>query len=196
MISMLQGVLTSFGEQYAVIDCGGIGYYVHVPNSIIPTLPPKGERCTLFTIFNITKTDISLVGFSTEEQRSCFQMLTSVSGAGTKAGLAILGALDVQTVYQAIATENVELFTEVKGIGKKLAQRIVLECRDKVEKEFEAQVSLNMKGPTENTAVRTAVEALVSLGYQRKEAAAVIRELDPGLPVETLILQALRKISF
>lgn len=196
MISMLQGVLTSFGEQDAVIDCGGVGYRVHVPSSVIPALPQKGERCTLFTIFNITKTDVSLVGFLTEEQRSCFQMLTGVSGAGTKAGLTILGALDVQTVYQAIATENAELFTEVKGIGKKLAQRIVLECRDKVEKEFEAQVSLDMQGPAENTAVRTAVEALVSLGYQRKEASAVVKKLDPGLPAETLIAQALRKISF
>ncbi len=196
MISMLRGVLISFGEQYVVINCGGVGYHVHVPNSVISALPPKGERCTLFTIFNITKTDVSLVGFLTEEQRSCFQMLTGVSGAGTKAGLTILGALDVQTVYQAIATENAERFTEVKGIGKKLAQRIVLECRDKVGKEFEEQVSLDVQGPTENTSVLTALEALVSLGYQRKEASAVIRKLDPGLPAETLIAQALRKISF
>lgn len=195
MISILHGTLAHSGEQYVVIDCGGVGYRVHVPSSVIPALPPKGERCTLFTVFNITKTDVSLVGFLTEEQRSCFQMLTGVSGAGTKAGLTILGALDAQTVYQAIATENVELFTEVKGIGKKLAQRIVLECRDKVGKEFEAQVSLDTQAPAEHTATRTAVEALVSLGYQRKESAAVVRALDPALSAETLIAQALRKLS-
>lgn len=141
MISALHGNIAECGEQYIVMDCGGIGYFVHVPRSVVYNLPNDGSICTIFTILNISKTDVSLVGFLTESQRSCFQMLTGVSGAGTKAGLEILGTLDVSVVYQAIISEDVKTFTQVKGVGKKLAQRIILECKDKIETDFLQGVS-------------------------------------------------------
>lgn len=119
-------------------------------------------------------------------------MLTSVSGAGTKAGLEILGALDVLGVHQAIASESVEMLTQVKGIGKKLAQRIILECRDKVAEEAFPIGAAATIG-TASTATLSAVEALVSLGYKQKEALAAVADIDASLPLEAIISQALRK---
>lgn len=188
MISMLQGRLAVNGGRYAVIECGGVGYYVNIPSCVSRALPAIEEVCSLHTILAISKTDVALVGFLTPEQRECYSMLTSVSGAGTKAGLEILGALDVQGVRQAIASENVDMLTQVKGIGKKLAQRIVLECRDKVAQEAPAA------GATANTGTAgIAVEALVSLGYKPKEALAAVADMDASLPLEAILSQALRK---
>lgn len=192
MISMLQGRLAVNGGRYAVIDCGGVGYYVNIPICVSRALPATEEICSLHTILNISKTDVALVGFMTPEQRECYLMLTSVSGAGTKAGLEILGALDVQGVHQAIVSENIEMLTQVKGIGKKLAQRIILECRDKVvEETFAAGTAANIG--TASTATLSAVEALVSLGYKQKEALAAVADIDASLPLEAIISQALRK---
>lgn len=197
VISILRGELAFNGGRYAVIDCGGVGYYVHIPSCVGCALPQIGERCTLFTIFHISKTDVSLVGFLTQEQRECYQMLTSVSGAGEKAGLEILGALDVHAVYRAILTENVEMLTHIKGIGKKLAQRIILECRDKVGKagqnDSTEEITPNMG--TANSTMQSAVEALISLGYKRKEALSTVSDMDPTLPLETIIPLALKKLS-
>lgn len=192
MISMLQGRLAVNGGRYAVIDCGGVGYYVNIPICVSRALPATEEICSLHTILNISKTDVALVGFMTPEQRECYLMLTSVSGAGTKAGLEILGALDVQGVHQAIVSENIEMLTQMKGIGKKLAQRIILECRDKVvEETFAAGTAANIG--TASTATLSAVEALVSLGYKQKEALAAVADIDASLPLEAIISQALRK---
>lgn len=193
MISMLKGRLAVNGGRYAVIECGGVGYYVHIPICVSRALPAIEEVCSLHTILSISKTDVALIGFLTPEQRECYLMLTGVAGAGTKAGLEILGALDVQGVQQAIASENVEMLTQVKGIGKKLAQRIILECRDKVaEKASLLGTAASME--TSGSAAPCAVEALVSLGYKPKEALAAVADIDASLPLEAMIAQALRKI--
>lgn len=195
MISALHGEIVEQGDKHIVMDCGGIGYFIHLPQSVIYNLPNDGSVCMIFTILNISKTDVSLVGFLTESQRSCFQMLTGVSGAGTKAGLEILGTLDVSVVYQAIISEDVKTFTQVKGVGKKLAQRIILECKDKVETDFLQGVSTDFViEPEKNKSVALAVEALVSLGYMRKEAVAAVTGIDTGLSVEKIVSQALKNL--
>ena len=177
-----------------VIDCEGIGYFVHVPESVVNSLPDEGSKCRLYTILNITKTEIFLVGFLTAEQRSCFRMLTEVSGAGTKAGLEILGTLDVQMLYQTILSEDVKILTQVKGIGKKLAQRIILECHDKIEGK--AVEGLSPNSMENGSAVLSAIEALMSLGYKQKEAAKAVADIDSTLPLETIVSQALKKFTF
>lgn len=193
MISILHGTLISNDGQNAVIDCGGIGYDIHIPSSVSRSLPCIGETCSLFTILNISKTDVSLIGFSSKEQRSCFQMLTNVSGAGTKAGLEILGTLDVQAIHNAIIIEDAKAFTQVKGIGKKLAQRIILECHDKVK--YSAMPNISFNDTEIDSEVLTAIDALVSLSYKKKEAADAVSGIDPTLPVEAIISQALKKLA-
>ena len=195
MISALHGKIVERGEKHIVMDCGGLGYFIHVPQSVIYNLPNDGSVCTIFTILNISKTGVFLVGFLTEGQRACFQMLTSVSGAGIKAGLELLGTLDVSVVYQAIIAKDVETLTQVKGVGKKLAQRIILEWKDKVETIFLTDVSNDSAvGLGKNESIPLAIEALVSLGYKRKEAVAAVMGVDTGLSVEKIVSQALKNL--
>lgn len=194
MISQLSGKLIKNGITYAVIECGGIGYYVNIPQTVGNSLPPEGELCKLQVIMNISKTDISLVGFSNNQERQCFQFLTSVSGAGTKAGLEILGTLSVEEIYHAVFTESPDVFSQVKGVGKKLSQRIVLELKDKVESNAENMVLSNTEIQQNRNAWTSAIEALVSLGYQRREAMKAVSQIDKSLTVEQIISQALRNL--
>ena len=194
MISQLSGKLIKNGITYAVIECGGIGYYVNIPQTVGNSLPPEGELCKLQVIMNISKTDISLVGFSNNQERQCFQFLTSVSGAGTKAGLEILGTLSVEEIYNAVFTESPDVFSQVKGVGKKLSQRIVLELKDKVESNTENMVLSNHEKQQNGNAWTSAIEALVSLGYRRKEAMKAVSQIDKSLTVEQIISQVLRNL--
>lgn len=194
MISQLSGKLIKNGITYAVIECGGIGYYVNIPQNVGNSLPPEGELCKLQIIMNISKTDISLVGFSNNKERQCFQILTSVSGAGTKASLEILGTLPVEEIYHAVLTGSLDVFSQVKGVGKKLSQRIVLELKDKVESNAENMVLSNTEIQQHGNAWTSAIEALVSLGYQHKEAMKAVSQIDKSLTVEQIISQALRNL--
>lgn len=193
MISQLSGKLIKNGMTYAVIECGGIGYYVNIPQTVGNSLPPEGELCKLQVIMNISKTDISQSD-SQMQERQCFQFLTSVSGAGTKAGLEILGALSVEEIYHAVFTESPDVFSQVKGVGKKLSQRIVLELKDKVESNAENMMLSNTEIQQNGNAWTSAIEALVSLGYQRREAIKAVSQIDKSLTVEQIISQALRKL--
>lgn len=98
MILRLHGTLAENGNNYAVIDCGGVGYYVALPANSSHKLPAEGQECILYTILNITKTDVSLIGFFSQEQLDCFWLITSVSGAGTKLGLEIIGSMSVSQI--------------------------------------------------------------------------------------------------
>src|SRR5699024_1062798 len=127
MIYCLEGKILKKTLDTAVISCGGVGYLVQLPASVAGQLPGPGAQATLYTYTNITENDISLFGFSSEEQRSCFEMLTGVSGVGPKAGLAILSVLTPDKVALAISAGDHKAFTAANGVGPKLAQRITLE---------------------------------------------------------------------
>ena len=115
-----------------VISCAGVGYAVQVPLTTAESLPASGREGTVYTVMNVTENDVSLYGFATEEQRSCFKMLTSVSGVGPKAGLAILSIMTPERVALAASSGDHKAFTKANGVGFKLAQRIALELKDKV----------------------------------------------------------------
>ena len=134
MIYSLTGKILKKTLDTVVISCAGVGYAVQVPLTTAESLPAPGREGTVYTVMNVTENDVSLYGFATEEQRSCFKMLTSVSGVGPKAGLAILSIMTPERVALAASSGDHKVFTKANGVGPKLAQRIALELKDKVGK--------------------------------------------------------------
>ena len=144
MIYSLSGKIIKKTLNAVVVSCGGVGYYVQCPTSVAGALPGVGREATLYTVMSVTENDISLYGFATEEQQSCFELLTAVSGVGPKVGLAILSVMEPDRVALAISAGDHKAFKAASGVGPKLAQRIVLELKDKVAKALWMASTLRM----------------------------------------------------
>lgn len=200
MIYCLTGKIVKKSMSAVVLSCGGVGYYAQCPASVAGTLPGVGKEATLYTVMSVTENDVSLYGFATEEQQACFEMLTAVSGVGPKVGLAILSVMEPQRVALAISAGDHKAFKAANGVGPKLAQRIVLELKDKVAKGFVDGISLEdvagaaSDAPASQSSAQ-AIAALVSLGYSQSEAALAISKIDATLPVEEIIKLALRGMA-
>lgn len=198
MIYCLRGEIVKKNLDSVVVSCGGVGYLAQVPASVAGSLPAAGETATLYTVMNVTENDVSLYGFATEEQQSCFKMLTAVSGVGPKAGLAILSVLSPEKVALAASSGDHKAFTAASGVGPKLAQRIALELKDKVGKGLASGAGFAgtaAAAPAPASAPAQAVAALVSLGYSASDAAAAVNRVDDTLPVQEIIKIALRGLS-
>ena len=200
MIYCLTGKIVKKSMSAVVLSCGGVGYYAQCPASVAGALPGVGKEATLYTVMSVTENDVSLYGFATEEQQACFEMLTAVSGVGPKVGLAILSVMEPQRVALAISAGDHKAFKAANGVGPKLAQRIVLELKDKVAKGFVDGISLEdvagaASGEPATQSSSQAIAALVSLGYSQSEAALAISKIDATLPVEEIIKLALRGMA-
>ena len=200
MIYCLTGKIVKKSMSAVVLSCGGVGYYAQCPASVAGALPGVGKEATLYTVMSVTENDVSLYGFATEEQQACFEMLTAVSGVGPKVGLAILSVMEPQRVALAISAGDHKAFKAASGVGPKLAQRIVLELKDKVAKGFVDGISLeDVAGASADTQASQgssqAIAALVSLGYSQSEAALAVSKIDGTLPVEEIIKLALRGMA-
>ena len=200
MIYCLTGKIVKKSMSAVVLSCGGVGYYAQCPASVAGALPGVGKEATLYTVMSVTENDVSLYGFATEEQQACFEMLTAVSGVGPKVGLAILSVMEPQRVALAISAGDHKAFKAANGVGPKLAQRIVLELKDKVAKGFVDGISLEdvagaASGEPVTQSASQAIAALVSLGYSQSEAALAISKIDATLPVEEIIKLALRGMA-
>ena len=200
MIYCLTGKIVKKSMSAVVLSCGGVGYYAQCPASVAGALPGVGKEATLYTVMSVTENDVSLYGFATEEQQACFEMLTAVSGVGPKVGLAILSVMEPQRVALAISAGDHKAFKAASGVGPKLAQRIVLELKDKVAKGFVDGISLEdvagaaSDAPASQSSAQ-AIAALVSLGYSQSGAALAISKIDATLPVEEIIKLALRGMA-
>ena len=200
MIYCLTGKIVKKSMSAVVLSCGGVGYYAQCPASVAGALPGVGKEATLYTVMSVTENDVSLYGFATEEQQACFEMLTAVSGVGPKVGLAILSVMEPQRVALAISAGDHKAFKAANGVGPKLAQRIVLELKDKVAKGFVDGISLEdvagaASGEPATQSASQAIAALVSLGCSQSEAALAISKIDATLPVEEIIKLALRGMA-
>lgn len=198
MIYCLRGTVFKKTLDSVVLLCGGVGYQVQVPTSVSGALPALGKEATLYTIMNLTDNDVSLFGFASEEQQSCFKMLTGVTGVGPRAALAILSVMTPDRIALAASAEDYKAFTAAKGVGKKLAQRIALELKDKVGMGFGEGLELaDVAGAAgaPSGSLSQAIAALVSLGYSQSEAAAAVAKVDGTLPVEEIIKLALRGMA-
>lgn len=198
MIVCLTGKLLEKTPDAAVVRCGGVGYLAAIPSTTAGALPAVGEECTLYTCMNVTENDVSLYGFADRESQAMFRLLTSVSGVGPRVGLAILSVLSPGRIALAASAGDHKAFTAASGVGPKLAQRIVLELRDKVGKALGNPIAIDAaQGASAVPAggVAQALAALTALGYTGSEAAAALAGLDTSLPTSELIRLALQGIG-
>lgn len=198
MFYYLDGTVTEILPNLAVIDCGGVGYACRTTSYTLSALQ-VGQEGTLYTHLNVREDAMDLYGFATENERSCFQMLIAISGVGPKAALSILSAANPEGLATAIITGNEKALMVAPGIGKKTAQRIILELKDKLAKGQlpTAEESYGGTGITviPQDKVSEATAALAVLGYQPAEITTALKGLDlEGLSLEELIRQALKKM--
>jgi len=189
MIAGLHGKLEALGSDWAIINVGGIGFQVYMPTSSLSTLGTIGEDVRLHTHLHIREDNATLYGFTSTEERELFQSLIGVSGLGPKLALAMLSAMDVEKLTMAIATGSADLLTVVPGIGKKMADRLILELKDKIGAGWITTPAAQLA--QENTDV---LAALTSLGYSVAEATRAVATLPPSpdLSLEERIKLALQ----
>lgn len=198
MIYSLTGKILLTTPELAVIECGGVGYACKTTLFTIEQLSGR-ETATLYTFMAVREDAVELFGFASQEELECFRLLTSVSGVGSKFALAILSSLTPDQVALAIASQDAVAFTKIKGVGNKIAQRIVMELKDKIAKDFAfigAKSGVDL-GAVSNGSPNAseAVAALVVLGYTQSEAAAAVASLEQGLSIDEMIRRALRYLS-
>lgn len=194
MYYSVRGNVIHLGPNIAVVECGGVGYKCFTTINTQKSLKLNTEA-KLYTYLNVREDAMDLYGFSTEEELSAFKTLIGVSGVGPKVGLAILSVLSPQQISLAIASEDIKSITMAPGVGKKLAQRIVLELKEKfnistVSGDVQNNNSQVVSYTTGN--VPKAIEALSVLGYSSSDVAPFISTLDQSLPVEKLIGETLK----
>jgi len=194
MIYSVRGKLIHTENSAAVVECGGVGYLCQTTMNTLKTLKLNSE-VTLYTYLNVREDAVDLFGFATQNELATFKTLISVSGVGPKAGLSVLSELTAEQVAMAIATDDIKTITRAQGIGKKIAQRIILELKDKLAKSEQTQ-SGNVQMPqTAGGNVAKAIEALGVLGYTPADVSPVIANFDAGLPVEQLIAMTLKQMG-
>ena len=199
MIGFLRGVLFEKGSGYIIIDVGGVGYEVSVPANSGAYLSSEGEEVMIYTTMIVREDDVSLYGFSRKGELDAFKKLITVNGVGAKAGISILSAFTLEQLQQAIVFEDVKALTKANGIGKKTAERIVLELKDKFDAgETAPSADAAAEGQVPATASsgrEEAVAALVALGYSRGEATNALAGVkDTDLSTEEYIKRALKNL--
>ena len=198
MFYYVQGTVAHIGPYLAVIDCGGVGYACRTTNHTIAALT-RGKSAKLYTYLHVREEVFELYGFISESELNCFEMLIGVSGVGPKAALAILSSNTPEGLAMAIVSGNEKALTSAPGIGKKIAQRIILELKDKLAKgQLTASGGETFAGgvtiiPEDKTS--EAAAALAVLGYTQSEISAALRGVDmENLSLEDVIRQALMKM--
>jgi Holliday junction DNA helicase RuvA len=194
MIGSLRGKLTSKQAPQIIIECHGVGYEVETPMSTFLDLPSIGDDLFLFTHLLVREDAQTLYGFSTENERSLFRSLLRISGVGAKMGLAILSAMSVADFQHCVEYEDAATLVKIPGVGKKTAERLIIEMRDKIEKTPTAPGAAAVT--VESSPRSEAVDALIALGYKAAEVNKLIGTMDvDGQTAEDIIRQALRQAA-
>lgn len=195
MIAWLKGELLEKQPPSLLLNVNGVGYELEAPMSTFYDLPPVGDVATLFVHMVVREDAQLLFAFSSKQQREMFRSLIKVNGVGPKVALAVLSTLSAQELMQSMANEDVAQLCKVPGIGKKTAQRLVVEMKDRLEKEFgDVAIEARAAGGANNDR-QDAIAALVALGYKNADAGRVVKALANDLSSEELIRQALRSLS-
>ncbi len=197
MIASLNGKLIYTDNTSAVVECVGVGFKCFVTKNTLYNLPEKNKNVFLHTYMVVREDAMDLYGFIDREELECFKLITSVSGVGSKIGLALLSEFTANQITLYIASNDPKALTAASGVGIKLAQRIVLELKDKIG-SLESGEALEIKAvgnATVNSNSKEAVAALQSLGYTQSEASLAVGRLDQALSTEELIKQALKSLA-
>ena len=187
MIASLRGMVLERGAGRVVLDVGGVGYLLQTTSSAARMSVP-GEEVTLVTHLNVREDALTLYGFAESAERSMFELLLGVSGVGPKAALAIVSGFAPDQIRRAVATSDHALFTSIPGIGRRTAERVVVDLKDKVGAMEIAAVPADGAGGDDHAAAR---DALVGLGMSVAEAEAALREVDEDAPIEERVRLAL-----
>ena len=189
MIGRIHGTLLDKTPPQILVDCGGVGYEIDVPMSTLYGLPAVGQQVTLLTHLIVREDAHQLFGFATPAEREAFRALIRISGVGARIALALLSGLSVQELAQAVTAQDSARLTRVPGIGKKTAERLLLELRGKL--------GADLGRPAGGAAAAHAdvLQALLALGYSERDATAVVSKLPPELGVDDGIRQALKTLA-
>jgi Holliday junction DNA helicase RuvA len=190
MIARLNGLLIEKTPPHIVVDCSGVGYEVEVPMSTFYNLPELGQKVQILTHFVVREDAQLLYGFGSEQEENTFKQLLKVNGIGAKSALSILSGVSVDDLAHAVSDQEVGVLTRIPGIGKKTAERMLLELKDK----FTVSGSSSAQ-PQAKSATQDVLNALVSLGYNEREASAAVKLLDKEITVSEGIKQALKNLS-
>jgi len=195
MIGSLIGLIKDKKPSLVLLEVNGVGYEVHVPLSTSFQLPNNGESTFILTHLLIRDDQHTLYGFATEEERKLFRALIKISGVGAKMALTILSGINVDGFVQSVINEDVDTLVHLPGIGKKTAERLIVEMKDKIQ---DVTDSSELTGPTasDNNMILEARNALVNLGYKSSEARKILDKIDTTeLEVEELLRQALKSLN-
>lgn len=199
MFYYLDGMVAEILPYLAVIDCGGVGYACKTTNNTLSALK-KGQRGKLYTYLNVGEGIFELYGFATQGELNSFKLLLGVSGVGPKAALGILSSTTPESLAMAIVTEDAKSLTAAPGVGKKIAQRIILELKDKMARESGGTLDFSggkgVPAPAMFASKASeAAQALAVLGYSSQEVSMALKGVDvEGLPLEEIIRQSLKKM--
>ena len=191
MIGRIQGILLQKNPPQLLVDCQGVGYEIDVPMSTFYNLPAVGEKVTLFTHLAIREDAHVLYGFGSLDERALFRPLIRISGAGARTALALLSGLSVNDMSQAVALQDASRLTSIPGIGKKTAERLLLELKGKLETGALSAISSSVQ----NDAMADIQNALLALGYSEKETILAIKQVPNDCSVSDGIKMALKALS-
>lgn len=184
MIGFVQGKIESSNDKYLIVNVNGIGYKIFISLSTFKNLPEKGEKVKLYTYLYVREDKMHLYGFLNQEELEFFELLVSISGIGPKGALGILTVASVKTLKKAIASGESEILTKVSGVGKKIAEKVVLELRNKVDSIDDVSFD------------NEAIDALVALGYRLNEAREALRKVPEDIKdIGERVKQALKSLS-
>ena len=192
MYAHIEGIVAEKEQDCIVLDANGVGYLLNVSGATLSMAPAVGERMKLYCVLNVREDAMELCGFYSREEKKMYERLRSVSGVGSRTALQILSALSVRDLSIALVSGDANALTRVPGIGKKTAQRLVLELKDKIDNAALEGVAVSSV-PLDKGPVAEAVEALMALGYSAQDAQRAIASVsDSADTVDKLVLMALR----
>jgi len=193
VIGRIQGTLLEKNPPQILVDANGVGYEIEVPMSTFYNLPAGGQKVSLYTHLVVREDAHLLFGFGTETERRAFRQLLKISGVGARTALAVLSGLSVNELVEAVAAQETGRLVKIPGIGKKTAERLLLELKDKLGTEFAP--AGGTATPRERPATSDILNALLALGYSDREAQNALKQLPVGLSVSDGIRQALKLLA-
>ena len=201
MYSYIKGTIEEVYEDLIVVENGGIGYNIHVPLRVLDELPGRGGQVKIYTYLHVREDAFTLFGFLSRDEIGMFRLLLNVSGIGPRGALSVLSVLSANEIRFAVASDDVKTISSAPGVGKKTAQRLIMELKDKVSIEDAVrtlQENPELVSHGGNAVKKEAAEALTALGYSGAEAAKVLAgiEITEESDVESVLKQALKNMAF
>lgn len=195
MYEYIKGIFAGINKDYIIVDNNGIGYRIHTSGSTISKMPAVNEKVTIYTQQIVREDFIGLYGFLTKEEINMFNILLTINGVGAKAALSMLSICSVENLQYAIINNDEKTIVRAPGIGRKIAQRIILELKDKIKIQDTGDSKIDMSEINDNSnKMNEALSALISLGYSEKEARGALKNVSPKDTIENIIKNCLKKL--